>query len=330
MAISHFIITAIPTSVIPKIGISVVQLNTLYDIALESSLTFERIPSLDGYYLSESVKFKSYDQSLLKYSNEAVMNIQWKEADGSVVPTSLSSDVLRLNDISESLISLISINSAVEFIEIISVEGVQNLKLNGTLILPGQRLSPKQMINATYTTNSEGGGDPYFTLTYKVGKNNIAEAVVYTLNISVDSLGEMVLLSQTSTQVIESFDINGIPTDYTVIREVIYVNINKGYQNGTAEINVVINSPFLTTAQPEIQSSVTLDINGVEIEKIANETFNVSLDLDDNGYGQLKITNEIIKDDATETGQIDLTLSSINLDPLLVSATNTVSITSSF
>ncbi len=333
MAISHFIITRLPdTSVTPKIGLMSLAINQLYDIAMESNLKFERIPSLDGLYVSENVKFKAYDESLQKYGNEAQIDLTWKENDLGILPTSGVIILEMLNDQSVNLLPTLPINGAVEFIEIVSISGVNNLFHKGSLLAPGQRLEPKEMLEAIYETNLEGGGFPYAVITYKAGRNNISEAVEYTLTVNVISIAEMISISQTSETFIEQFD-NGAGgiEELPVIYETTLIDIKKGYQGGTAELSFVINAPFLTSTSVDKQSEVSIEVNGIEYLNVANGTVNAAANLNENGYAQVKVTSKIVKDDASETGQIDVTLLSINQDPALVSGTaNTVSIVSNF
>jgi hypothetical protein len=228
MAISHFIITALPENVISKIGLVDIVIGQLYDIAMESNLKFERISELDGFYLSESVKFKAYDQTLQKYGNEAEIDITWKENDLGVLPSSTISNQQMINLEQLNMLNTLPINSSVEFIEIVDIFGVKNLKHNGSLVVPGQRLEPKDLLNAIYSVNAEGGGSPYFILTYKVGRNNTLEDDEFTFTVNVESFAELSIFSQTSSTTIEDFDDgSGGIVQHNVIQETILLNIRK-------------------------------------------------------------------------------------------------------
>jgi hypothetical protein len=283
MAISHFIITALPENVISKIGLVDIVIGQLYDIAMESNLKFERISELDGFYLSESVKFKAYDQTLQKYGNEAEIDITWKENDLGVLPSSTISNQQMINLEQLNMLNTLPINSSVEFIEIVDIFGVKNLKHNGSLVVPGQRLEPKDLLNAIYSVNAEGGGSPYFILTYKVGRNNTLEDDEFTFTVNVESFAELSIFSQTSSTTIEDFDDgSGGIVQHNVIQETILLNIRKGYQNGTAEMEFVINSPFLTASSVDKQSEIRMEINGIESLYISNQTVNNIVNLDEN------------------------------------------------
>jgi hypothetical protein len=334
MAVTHFIVTKLPDA--NKInslkGTDPIALNTLYPIADEATLNFTRVAALDGFYVSDKIYYKAYDEVSGKYSNEASTEIIFEDQDPGATPTSSNVSLQWNNLDSDNLLNLLPISQAVEFVEIVGYSGVLNLKKDNILLLPGSRLTPFELLNSIYDVLEFGGGAPYFHLDYKVGKNDVAEATVYTMDINVDSIAEILLTDQqTGAAENETFDDGaGGTVNYDVIDETIIVDIVKGYQGGTAEFDIVINSPFLTTSNPETQSAIRITINGIETEYIANQTINAVADLDDNGAATIVIVNEIVKDDASETGQIDITLQSINEDISLVSGTvNTVSISTS-
>jgi hypothetical protein len=318
MAISHFIITSIPTTVIAKVGATVVLLNTNYAIALESSLSFERIPSLDGYYLSESVKYKTYDQSLAKTSNEASLNLTWKEYDLANLPISANVTATWIKGQSDGMLNILPVNQAVEFVEIVSIGGVNNLSLNGQSVLQGYRLSPKDLLSAIYTTYLEGGGFPYLVLQYQVGKGTMLEPTVYSFTINVASIATLTKTEDYSVigSILSETNVTYDTFNHTAIFEIV-----EGYQGGTAQINVDINCPFLTTANPEAQGVVVISIDGIESSHIVNAIVPISVGLDEKGKGSFSIQHRIIKDEATETGTSTVTLIDINGDLAAVSAT---------
>jgi hypothetical protein len=332
MAISHFLITKLPDTnkVISYNGLVSLEANKLYPIEQEAYLNFERVAVLDGYYVSDKVKFKAYDDSLDKYGNETSIDLVWMEQDSNILPVSVSSESLLTSGASDNLLNLLTINTATRYVEVVSYTGVPNLILNGAIVSPGQRLTPYELTKAIYSINAEGGGDPYFQLTYKIGAGIIPEPEVYTLDINVDSIAEMSLTSQTSTNKTESWtDSGGTTADYNTITESVIIDVVKGYQSGTADIQFAISSPFLAINE---FNSVTIDVNGVEYEKTADETFTVTADLDQNGKVEVRITNLIVETTAgPEDGSVVVDLLNINADPALVHATNnSVTVTTSF
>jgi hypothetical protein len=332
MAITHFKITKLPNTnkVISKVGVVALEENKLYPISQEAFLSFERVAVLDGYYVSEKLKFKAYDDVLAKYGNETSRDLVWMEQDPNILPASTSSESILLNSNSDNLLNLLPINDATEYVEIISYTGVPNLKSNGTVIAPGQRLSPYELYNAIYEVNANGGGDPYFSMTYRVGRDNVTEPTNYVLDIKVDSLGEIALSSQVSSNATESWtDSGGNTADYNTIRETAIANVTNGYQNGTAEIQISISSPFLAINE---FNSVTIEINGDEYEKTADEVFTVTANLDVNGAVAIKVNNLIVETTAgPEDGSVTIDLLDINTNPALVHGTNnTITITSNF
>lgn len=333
MAATHFIITKLPdTNKINSFkGTDPIALNTLYPIADESTLNFTRVAALDGYYVSGKIYYKAYNEVTNKYSNEAYTEIVFEKQDPGATPLSSDVTLSRVNSDSDNLLDLLPINEVVEFVELVSYDGVKNLKKDNQILLPGERLTPYDLLNSIYEVLASGGGAPYFHLVYKVGKDQTAEATLYNLTINVDSIAEISAGPVTTSVVNESFDDGaGGTVNHDVITEQVDINITKGYQGGTAEVEIIINSPFLTATNPDMQSSVFVTVNGIEIEYISNQTLNFAANLNELGEAQIKIVNVIVKDDASETGQVDITLNSINTDPTLVSGTNnTASISTS-
>lgn len=325
MAVTHFIITKLPdaSKVISKLGLDDVQLNTLYPIADQNTLNFQRVGALDGYYVKEFFLYKTYDEVLDLYSNEATGNIIFKESDNQITPASADFQETLLNDNSVILLNKLPINTATEFIEITGIEGVNELNKDGQRLSVGDQIEVDELLESTFTTLSEGGGAPYFVLSYKVGKGVTLESTVYTYTVDVVSLAEISLVSQEAVTTNQEFLVTGQPQNYDVVNEIILIEVAKGYQQGTAEIQVIINSPFLTASDPELQSEISINGN-TEIIKTANETFNITLSLNKLGKAGFSITNYIIKEDPVETGEITLNLLNINGDPALVSGTNSV------
>ena len=329
MAISHFLITKLPENVISRLALLPLQTDVLIPIAEEVTLNFARIASLDDYFVSDKVFFKVYDETLLQYGNETSFDVIWKESDLGVLPISADTQSLLANDAAPDLLSLLALNPATEFIQIVSYSGVLNLSIEGQIIVPGERIETSDLLKAVYKVHTNGGGVPYFTMTYKVGRGTVVEPTIYTLTIDVDAIAELTEISRVSTVLNEAFDDGaGGTINYDVTRETILIDVTDGYQGGTADIDISILSPFLVPSSPDAQSSVIIDFNGGYLEKIVDENFSIIANLDDHGYTRIKIVNTIVKDEASESGQVDINLISINQDIALVSATiNTVSIT---
>jgi len=329
MAISHFLITKLPENVISRLALLPLQTDVLIPIAEEVTLNFARIASLDDYFVSEKVFFKVYDETLLQYGNETSFDVIWKESDLGVLPISADTQSLLANDAAPDLLSLLALNPATEFIQIVSYSGVLNLSIEGQIIVPGERIETSDLLKAVYKVHTNGGGVPYFTMTYKVGRGTVVEPTIYTLTIDVDAIAELTEISRVSTVLNEAFDDGaGGTINYDVTRETISIDITNGYQGGTAEVDISILSPFLVPSSPDAQSSVDIYFNGDNLEKIVDENFSIVVTLDDFGSATINIINIIVKDEASESGQVDINLISINQDIALVSATiNTVSIT---
>lgn len=190
MAISKFKITNSPSVLIPRMGTNFLIINNLYNISDEQDLNFQRIADLEGYFLNKKVKYKTYDPELNKYSNEAEIELIWKEQDPLVLPASADNSVLLVNNQSINFLEYLPINGATEFIEVYEVtetllpaivndpEGIRTL-------IPGERFSPEDLYKSIFTVAETGGGTPYYLFKYKVGKNNQTENTIYTLQINV-------------------------------------------------------------------------------------------------------------------------------------------------
>ena len=322
MAITHFEIKQLPDPnfVISKIGVSALVIDTLYPIAQQTDLNFERHADLDGLYVAEAFIWKTHNQVDSAVSNDAAGQIIWRTTNTGLAP--LSSNVIQLMTKSATvrLIDLLPINEATEFIEILNVSGVLNFKLNGVAIVPGQRISVQDLIYSNFTSNDQGGGDPYAILTYDVGKKNLLEGQSYTLTLNVDSVAE--LTTYTGKYYIEYLDGFDLPplTFYNVREENMIIQITEGYQNGIAEVEFIIASPFLAL---NIWNRVFIDNAGTIIEKSVDETFTLNVQLDVNGRAEVSVRHYIVEDTAVaKIGQLDMTLKKINGDAGLVSLVN--------
>lgn len=322
MAITHFEIKELPDPnfVISKIGVSPLLVDTLYPIAQQSSLNFERHSDLDGLYCAEVVVWKTHNDVAPAESNQAVGQLIWKTTNAGLDALSANATQLIAKATTVRLIDLLPINEATEFIQVTSFSGALNYKLNGTPLAIGQKISVQDLVYSTFTSNVEGGGDPYAVLTYEVGKHNILEGTSYTLTIDVDSLGELnESVAESLLEYSDDFDVPPV-TAYNVKEQNLEIQITEGSQNGTAEMEFIIASPFLAL---NTWNRVFITYGSTVIEKSADETFLIDVPLDVNGQATIGIRNYIAEDTvAAKTGQLDMTLKKINTDSGLVSLTN--------
>lgn len=326
MPITHFEILKLPNSnkVISTInGIALLE-NTLYPISEQSNLLFERIPSLDGIFLEEKIEYRVIDQNENIKSNSAFIDLVWK-SNNNIIPTSQNKTITINNSERIELIQHVFFNVVTEFIEITDISDNFILLKNGTKVSIGDIIYVSDLLFTSFTSLEEGGGNPYFKISYKAGNKKETSQTIYSLQINVNSLAELKEeFPFNEINYNDEFDVNGILTTYNVIEQTFYCVINKGYVNGTAEIEIIINSPFLSINQ---WNKVVVETNNSVIEKTSNETFNLSLKLDVKGKTKFKITNYIVENtDFYSSSNITVNLLNINNDASLVSTTKQLSL----
>jgi hypothetical protein len=217
-----------------------------------------------------------------------------------------------------NLLDILPLNDTVEFIDIISMTGVFELKLNGNLISVGQRLKTTDLLYTIFTALSEGGGNPYFLLVYKVGNSNEITPVNYSLQLNIVSAAILSILFGPSLLIYnDDFDNGGIITNYTVKEESFIVEVSSGHAFGTAELTITINSDFLSL---NAYNNVSINFGSQEFEEYENIVINAILELDKFGNGNINIKNFIVMEtNDPAIGNINIQLNSINNDPGLVS-----------
>lgn len=324
MAITHFEILELPDSnvVVSQIGASPITIGTLYPIALQNTLNFERHSDLNSFFVKALVKWRVHNQPDEIVGNDSLMELKWIPDNTSLLPSSNNLDQTISNDDVVRLIDVLPINEAAEFIVIENLEGVQNLKSKNNNVYITQKILTTDLIYTEYTAGSEGGGAPYFSLDYQVGQGQNIQPTVYTLSLNIDSLARIDIDNETLINYTDEFDVSSVPTNYNVKEQSFFLIISLGHQNSTANIQVTINSPFLSL---NTWNSVTIDNGGVEVQKLANETFNLNVDLDYEGKALLLVKNNIVENTTDpKTGNITVTVIDINGDVNLVSSTDEV------
>lgn len=320
-AITHFKFRILPdpNAVDSQInGVPLVVL-TLYPIADQNLLTFERTTKFDNLSLKVPFLYSVVDNVNNYGSNDALIRLEWK----GVAANPASSDVSQVINNSQviNLLDILPLNDVTEWIEIISMTNGFWLSVNGIKSKIGIRLTILDLYYTTFTALAEGGGDPYFELGYKVGEDNTSEPTLYTLDLDIVSLAEISI--GTPADILsynDDFDVTGqgLFVEYAVKEETTIIKIDKGYAYGTAAVQIVIASDFLLLNQ---WNKVILQGNEDQ-EYFSNQTINIVLELDKLGIGEIQITNFIVYENQVPAlGQITLTLNDINGNPALVNGT---------
>ena len=247
------------------------------------------------------------------------MNLKW--FNDSFSPTSSSNIETILNTDEILLIDLLPINESVQFIEIVELTGILNWKLKGSSLYVNQKIYTQDLYYCVFKPNSEGGGLPYSEIKYTAGNELEDKKDDFTSTLNIDTIVDLNEFIPVETiNYADDFDDNGSTVSYNVIEENVVLEIVNGLQNGIAQVEFVINSPFLALND---FNRVFINTGGVEIEKSSNETFVLDVDLDMFGKSLITINNYIVEDTAVaKTGLIDITLLSVDDNVDIISATD--------
>lgn len=321
MAISHFKITKLPSSdIIASIGADALEVDVLYPIDRESEVLFSRVPDLDGYYVNESFSYQVYEQDVDRYSNIAESIIQWKENDLATLLISSDLYMEMNNDESITLLNVIEINKAVEYIYIVEANGVNNTDNNGVPIVPGDKLSPSQLNKATFQT-FKGGGSPYFEMKYKLGRGEELSETTYLLSVDMSSLADISIVSSESTNT-QELDNNGFPVDY--FSSVHNLRVQNAASLADVALEITSNQPWLNEENNNHFSEVSSS-GQIYNPKTSPVTFQMIVKTDVNGELDIKVSSEIqVNTGSSYIGDISVRIVSVNGDSLLVSPTNDI------
>jgi len=317
-AITHFKFPTLPdpNAVDSLINAVPIVVDTLYPIADQNLVSFERKSDFDNLSLFAPLTYKVRDNVNNFESNSALINLKWK----GVAVNPASSNVLQvINNLDViNMLSMLPLNDVTEWIEIQSMTGLQGLISRSKKTFIGQRLTILDLYYTDFTALAEGGGDPYFQLGYKVGEANTAQATVYTLDLDIVSLAILQQIPVSTETFLEEFDPGGGPlVTYTVKEQTIDIEVSLGYVFGNAAINVSMACPFFLL-NPWNSVTVSYESND-DIEYFVDTPLNITLNLDKEGKAKITIINKAVKvtpDPAT--GIITFTLNNINGNPALV------------
>lgn len=324
MAVTHFEITQLPNSdiVLATIGGNPIVANTIYDIADQNTVSFKRTDEVEGLFVKDSLVWKAHNQIDSIIGNEALLDLKWEPADAGLLP--ISSDVSQSveNEQILNLLSLLPLNEAVEYIEIISVSGSGELSLNNQSLFSGQKIEIKDLYYTQYIAPLQGGGEPLFTLSYKVGRGDTVQATTYTLEFNIELLAEISKTSESTFNSSGEYIVLGSPVIYNDIKRNFDIEIEKALSLSTVNIEVKVECPFLALNS---LNEVIINAGGQVITKTSDETFNIYVEVNSQGFLNFTISNLIVLDTLNEAnGKITLTLLDVNGDPLLINGEKNV------
>jgi hypothetical protein len=316
--ISHFKVTRLPSAdIVSVIGADPLEKDQLYPIARQTELHFSRINALEGYYVEDSFEYQVYEEDADRYSNVATANLIWKEND--LATPLLSSTVITSMVIGEktNLLDLLPINKAVEFIEITSTTGVNDLSFNGTPIVSGAKLSPSDLLKSEFRVQ-DGGGTPYFEFEYKLGRSLQTEENIYKVTINVDAMAGLGI-SNLENSLYVAQDENGF--DLNFAKSFAMVALSGGPSLSEVKLRLTVNHPWI--GQDE-NNTTEIIAGGMEnYITSANEVLEVDVFTAKNGSAFISMeTNFIYTEGQSYAGTVDVEILQVNGDTLEISQEN--------
>jgi len=324
MAITHFKITGYlyPISVNGFYDGAPIVLNQLYPIADQNLLSFERAIVFSDYSIINYFEWQLIDSVNNVESNVSKGVLQFLKRVNAFdeTPTGGNDNTVLLNNETFNLIDTTAIDDNVEFIEIDTIVGINNWKLNGNIIYPGTRIPTAVLNQVFFEPNETGGGRPYSSLNFNVGNKTEISNSKYSHQILVDTLAEIFNINESEIQYTDSY--GAVPDTYNTIQQSFIIEIQNAYANAEVEIEVNINSPFLNL---NTYNKVLIQGSFGTLEKFANETFNITTVTDSKGKAQFDLINLIVEDAVElKTGGVTLTVLNVNGNTNLVALTNNV------
>ena len=316
--ITHFKIIRLPDPNIieSKIGGVDIVLDNLYPIASQSDLSFVKKPLFDELSVSSLFIWKTINEVENIESNNANCFLIWKNqnslnpASDNYTSTILNTDVLNLLDV-------LTFNESVETFKIININGPGILSYKNNPVYSGQQFLVQDLYYMNYTPEVSGGGDPYFELTFDI--NN---GINYLMSLSIVSLVEISNTPESISNYNNEYDVNGTTNTYNTINQSFQINFDKAYANSIINLQVDINSPWLSLND---FNNIEISTGSESIEKSENETFNLLISTNYLGVAEMTINNIIVEDTSVDKlGDITLTIIDVNGDVNLVSETKEI------
>lgn len=308
MAISHFKITRLPSEdVIAKIGADLLQKDQLYPIDRQNEIQFDRVPTLQGYYVIDSLSYQVYEEATNRYGNIADVTVQWRENDLGTPLISESVTSTMINQELIKLLDLMPINKAVEFIEVTAASGINGTKHNSVAIVAGDRLSPSELSKATFKV-IDGGGAPYFELEYKLGRGQTLSEETYKITINVDTMAGVAVTSQEKDIYVLTDD-NGFQQQYA--SDAIGMIVSGAPSLSDVLVEVTIDHPWIDN-DPNAQTEVDVSGYGRFITAFP-EVFQITGQTNKSGELLIDITTEFpYTEGSVYTGSATVQIMSIN------------------
>ena len=316
MAVLFVRISTMPILVnLLKGGVAAV-LNTQYNIAEENTFSIANASGFKGEFLDEIGYQVSEDGAV--WSNEAFISVK------EFVETNTSQSSNQIFAANENTTynlqtqALFPVNNSTDRIKIKSITGNGIPKFNGNPLTINQEIYLHQFSLITFETK-DGGALPYATIVYNCGNHlSYNTGTDYSVTINVSTLGEITFVTNTifnDTVVISA-------VTYDRVTDIDLYEITRGIINTQAKVNVVINSPMFSDSA---NNSIIIKHGNVDIVKVANENFDIFVNIGSNGKANIEIQHIFVDVLGTTTSSVvTLTVLEINASNTFVSGTNTV------
>ncbi len=278
MGITHFRISKLPVRVTLLISAVPVVLNQSYLISQQTNLTIDNSTGFIGEFLD----FAEWQvtENEVSWSNPGTIDM--KELSQTNTPEASNQSQSRLNENTELTVgSLVIANNSTDRIKITEISGNGILNNNGIKVETGDVFFQYDFANLLFKNNL-GGGFPYGTIKFQCGNhlgyNDITE---YELSINVD--GDANFVDVGIENINDTVDIGGLVNRKTNIHS---FKVLRGIIGFSLNVQVVINSPFFAV---DPNNTVTIRYNGTELVKTANETFNLSIPIGNDGIVEFQV-----------------------------------------
>lgn len=326
MPITHFQILSLPNPdfIESTYNGNPLVINQQIPVENQNLLSFKRTLLFENNAVIARFKWKALDVPNNRESNPAFCVLSWNNSEIELLSANVENTIL--NNDNYNLFETLPLSASVERIQILSITGAGNLKFQNQEVYEGQIISITDLYYTVFTSLASGGGTPYFELNYAIGnKENINLIKNYFLTTNILSLAELSLLSENVIINSKEFIVEEIPTIYNTKTHNAILKILNGQVNKTAQIEIVIDCPFLGLND---FSEITVSYNGEELILSSNQTLNLNIDLDNLGQSLFQITKYIVNDIETtiNEGTIDVNLISIDSNVNLVDLPQTYEI----
>jgi len=321
MAITHFKINSISpaNAAIVTVGGNPYNFGDLIQKNDQANTVFTRPALYNGISYQVNFNWQAVDNDNNIESEEESATILFWISDLEVVdPLGASVNLIVNQDTEIVFKDSGTFDDTVGFFLVKDIQKLNLWKLNGNPLSIGQAINSQDFPNLKLRTLAEGGGVEYSKLYLRAGNNTGLDLKDILLNVQVNVLATLTA-SAVATQTYQD-DFGDPATTYDVTEETYTVYINEGQALGTAELTIVITSPFLAINS---YNKVIISSGREIIETEINDTITLNVPLNNLGKGFFTVKNYIVLTNADPiNGSVDITLDNIDTLPAVVDNSN--------